>query len=198
VRLDHEGTATSAAVDALRQAMAEDRAAEAIALMEAGPALIGACDVSGVTPLHLAAWKHDSAMVGWLLDRGASPGARAWRAVPVRRDSEPVESGKTPLNFAAIVAGWAPEGRDRVFYLMENARVDPARFRETARLLLRRGAELTPRAAVVFGDRAAVLRLDRSSDQSSSWMALPPAGTTGTGRPRRSRKVVAGSMPSRV
>ena len=44
---------------------------------------------------------------------------------------------------------------------MENARVDPARFHETARLLLEKGAELTPRAAVALGDREAVLRLHR-------------------------------------
>ncbi len=160
-RLSHEGTATSAAVDALRQAIAEGRAAEAIALMEADPALIGACDIYGVTPLHLAAWKHDPAMVGWLLDHGASPGALALRDSPVRRHEQPVESGKTPLDFAAIVAGWAPEGRDSIFYFMENARVDPARFHETARLLLQKGAELTPRAAVALGDREAVLRLHR-------------------------------------
>ncbi len=159
-RVSHEGTLI-AAVDALRQAIAEDRAAEAIALMEADPALIGACDVEGITPLHLAAWKHDPAMVGWLLDHGASPGALALRDSPVRRHEQPVESGKTPLDFAAIVAGWGPDGRDRIFYFMENARVDPARFHETARLLLQKGAELTPRAAVALGDREAVLRLVR-------------------------------------
>ena len=163
-RLSHDGTPSSAAVDALRQAIAEGRAAEAIALMEADPALIGACDVYGVTPLHLAAWKHDPAMVGWLLDHGASPDALALRDTPVRRyggAGQPVESGKTPLDFAAIVAGWAPEGRDSIFYFMENARVDPARFYETGRRLLQKGAELTPRAAVALGDREAVLRLHR-------------------------------------
>ncbi len=163
-RLSHDGTPSSAAIDELRQAIAEGRAAEAIALMEADPALIGACDVYGVTPLHLAAWKHDPAMVGWLLDHGASPGALALRDSPVRRYGgahQPVESAKTPLDFAAIVAGWAPEGRDAIFYFMENARVDPARFHETARLLLQKGAEVTPRAAVALGDREAVLRLHR-------------------------------------
>jgi ankyrin repeat protein len=163
-RLSQEGAPTRAAVDALRQAIAEDRAAEAIALMEADPALIGACDVYGVTPLHLAAWKHDPAMIGWLLDHGASPSALALRDTPVRRyggAGYPVESGKTPLDFAAIVAGRTPEGRDSIFYFMENARVDPARFHETARLLLQKGAELTPRAAVALGDREAVLRLHR-------------------------------------
>jgi ankyrin repeat protein len=158
-RLNHEKTATRTAVDALRQAIAEGRAAEAIALMQADPALIGACDVEGITPLHLAAWKHDPVLGGWLLDHGASPGALALRSDP-RCDDLP-ESRKTPLDFAAIVAGWAPEGLDSFFYFMENARVDPARFHETARLLLEKGAELTPRAAVALGDRKAVLRLYR-------------------------------------
>jgi ankyrin repeat protein len=157
-RLSREGKSTATTFDALWQAIAEGRAAEAIALMEAEAALIGACDLYGATPLHLAAWKHDPAMVRWLLDHGASPGAAAARAA-MRCDSP--ESGKTPLDFAAIVAGWAPEGRDSIFYFMENARVDPARFHETARLLLQKGAELTPRAAVALGDREAVLRLHR-------------------------------------
>lgn len=159
VRLSHGGAFTGTAVDALRRAIAEGRAAEAIALMEADPALIGACDVDGITPLHMAAWKHDPALVGWLLEHGASPGALALCADPVQRDT--AESGKTPLDFAALVAGWAPEGRDRIFYFMENARVGPARFHETAHLLLQKGAQLTPRAAVALGDREAVLRLDR-------------------------------------
>lgn len=158
-RLSHEGTSTTAAVDVLRQSIAAGRAADAIALMEADPPLIGACDIDGVTPLHLAAWKHDPALVGWLLDHGAAPGALALCADPVQRDA--AKSGKTPLDFAAIVAGRVPEGRDAAFYFMENARVDPARFHETARLLLQAGAELTPRAAVALGDCEAVLRLHR-------------------------------------
>jgi ankyrin repeat protein len=156
-RLSHQGTSTRAAVDALRQAIAERRTADGIALLEADPALKSACDLYGVTPLHQAAGKHDSALVGWLLDHGASPGALAL-ADP---REEPLESGTTPLDFAANAAGWAPEGRDRIFYFMENAHVDPARFYETVHLLLEKGAELTPRAAVALGDREAVLRLHR-------------------------------------
>jgi ankyrin repeat protein len=158
-RANQEAASTRTAVDALRQAIARGRAAEAIAMMEADPALIGACDVYGVTPLHLAAWKHDPALVDWLQGHGASPGALALRSDP-RCDDRP-GSGKTPLDFAAIVAGWVTEGRDSTFYFMENAHVDPARFYETARLLLEKGAELTPRAAVALGDREAVLRLHR-------------------------------------
>jgi ankyrin repeat protein len=157
VRLSHEVTPTSPAVDALLQAIAGGRAAEAIYLMEADPALISACDLYGVTPLHVAAWKHDPTMVGWLLDHGASSGALALRAA--LRCDEPAESNKTPLDFAAIVAGWAPEERNRILYFMENARIDPSQFYETARLLLQSGAELTSRAAVALGDSEAVLRL---------------------------------------
>jgi Ankyrin repeat len=113
-RLNHEGAPTSAAVDVLRQAIAEGRTAEAIALMEADPPLIAACDISGVTPLHLAAWKHNPAFVGWLLDHGASPGAHASHSDP-RCDDLP-KTGKTPLDFAAIVASRPPEGRDSFFY----------------------------------------------------------------------------------
>jgi ankyrin repeat protein len=158
VRLSQEEAPTTrTAVDALREAIAEGRTAEAFALMEADPALIGACDMNGVTPLHMAAWKHDAAMVGWLLDHGASPAALALTDAR----GEPLESGVTPLDFAAMVAGWAPEGSEQTFYFMENARVDSARFYETARLLLEKGAELTPRGAVALGDREAVLRLHR-------------------------------------
>jgi ankyrin repeat protein len=144
----HEETSTPTAVDALRQTIAKGRGADAIALMEADPVLIGVCDMHGVTPLHLAARKHDPALAGWLLDRGALVDARN------------VE-GKTPLEVAAVAAGWAPDRHDVIFYLMENAHVDPARFYETARLLLEKGAELTPGAAVALGDREALLRLYR-------------------------------------
>jgi ankyrin repeat protein len=152
-------TASGTAIDALWRAIAEGRAADAIVLLEADPALIGACDLHGVTPLHLAAFKHDPALVGWLLDHGASPGALASRSDP-RCDDLP-KSGKTPLDFAAIVAGWAPEGSASFCYFMENVHVDPARFYETARLLLAKGAALTPRAAVALGDCEAALRMHR-------------------------------------
>src|SRR6516162_2011347 len=52
LRLGPEETPARTAVDALRQAVAERRTADAIALVEADPALVGACDMRGVTPLH--------------------------------------------------------------------------------------------------------------------------------------------------
>ena len=158
-RTNQEAASPRAAFDALRQAIDKGSAAEAIALMEADPALVGACDVECITPLHLAAFTHDPALVGWLLDHSASPGALASRSDP-RCDDLP-KSGKTPLDFASIVAGWAPEGSASFCYFMENVHIHPARFYETARLLLANGADLTPRAAVALGDREAVLQMHR-------------------------------------
>ncbi len=160
IRLSHDRSTTmGTAINALLQVIDKGQTAEAIALMEAEPSLVLACDIQGVTPLHLAAWKHDPTMVAWLLDQGASPSVLALCADPVQRD--PAESGKTPLDFAAIVAGWRTEGCAAQLYFMENSHVDPVRFHETARLLREKGAELTPRAAVALGDREVVLQLHR-------------------------------------
>lgn len=156
-RISQKETPSRPEVDKLLKVIADGHFTEAISLMDDNSTLIGACDVHGVTPLHVAAWKHDPAIVGWLLDHGASPAACAQRAA--LRSDEPGESNKSPLDFAAIVAGWPREGRSRTLYFMENAYVDPERFRTTARLLLEKGATLTPRAAVALGDREAVMRL---------------------------------------
>ena len=60
-RTNREAASPRTAFDALRQAIANGSAAEAIALMEADPVLVGACDVERITPLHLAAFRHDPA-----------------------------------------------------------------------------------------------------------------------------------------
>ena len=75
---------------------------------------------------------------------------------------------------------------------MENAHVDPARFHETARLLLEKGAELTPRAAVALGDREAVLRLHREGRLPNE-IRRPrrPARHRGAGEPARYGRHVA-------
>lgn len=154
----HGEATDTPAMEGLQQAILHGRTREAISQMEANPALVHGCDIHGVTPLHVAAWKHDVQLVGWLLDHGASPHAGASRAALC--GDEPRESNRTPLDFAAIVAGWPPAGRQRSFYFMENANVDPARFHETADLLLHRGAEWTPRAAVALGEFEVVARLN--------------------------------------
>lgn len=155
--LSLRGATISSKTDEIHKAILKGRCDEAIRILESDLSLIGACNVErglndvdgrrlaqGATPLHVAAWKHNSEMVAWLLDRQASADAR---------DVE----GKTPLDYAAIVAGWS--ANDRFFPFLENALVEPARFHETVRLLRSKGAELTPRVAVAIGDKQAVLQM---------------------------------------
>ncbi len=157
--LGSPGATISSKTDEIHKAILNDRCDEAIRLLESDLSLIGACNVErglndvdgrrlaqGATPLHVAAWKHNSEMVAWLLDRRASADVR---------DVE----GKSPLDYAAIVAGWS--ANDRFFPFLENMRIEPAQFHETVRLLRAKGAELTPRAAVAIGDKQAVLRIHR-------------------------------------
>jgi ankyrin repeat protein len=145
--------------DQINRAILRDRCDEAIRILESDLSLVGACNVEqpingidcrrlaqGTTPLHVAAWKHNPEMVAWLLDRGAPVDAR---------DAH----GQTPLDYAAMVAGWSAHGRD--FSFLENSHLDPSRFHDTVRLLRERGAELTSYAAVAIGDADAVRRMCR-------------------------------------
>ena len=157
--LSSPGATISSKTDEVHKAILQGRCDEAIRILESDLSLVGACNVErglndvdgrrfaqGATPLHVAAWTHNPEMVAWLLDR---------HSVADARDGE----GKTPLDYAAIVAGWSAPGRQHVF--MENARKAPALFHETVRLLRSRGAELTPRAAVAVGDTQAALQMHR-------------------------------------
>jgi ankyrin repeat protein len=157
--LSPSGATISSKTDEIHKAILQGRCDEAIRILESDLSLVGACNVErglndvdgrrlaqGATPLHVAAWKHNPEMVAWLLDRQASAQAR---------DVE----GKTPLDYAALVAGWS--ANDRFFPFLENVRIEPAHFHETVRLLRAKGAELTPRAAVAIGDREAVLQMHR-------------------------------------
>jgi ankyrin repeat protein len=143
--------------DQINRLILQDRCEEAIRILESDLLLVGACNVEqpingvdcrrlalGTTPLHIAAWKHNPEMVAWLLGRGALVDAR---------DAH----GQTPLDYAAMMAGWSAHGRD--FSFMENSHLDPERFHETVRLLRENEAELTSYAAVATGDTEAVRRL---------------------------------------
>jgi ankyrin repeat protein len=152
------GATVSSKTDEIHKAILQDRCEEAIRLLESDLSLVGACSIRGETPLHIAAWAHNPEMVTWLLDHQAAVDAGAPFDVPQGTPISKVP-GKTPLDYAAITAGWSAHGRD--FSLMENSRKDPARFHETVRLLRARGARLTPRAAVAIGDREAVLQMHR-------------------------------------
>jgi ankyrin repeat protein len=153
------GAAIDSKTDQISRAILRDRYDEAIKLLESDLSLVGACNVEqpindidcrrlaeGTTPLHVAAWKHNPEMVAWLLDRGAPVNAQ---------DAH----GQTPLDYAAMIAGWSAHGRD--FSFMENSHLTPSRFHETVRLLREKGAVLTSYAAVAIGDADAVRRMHR-------------------------------------
>ena len=144
--LSSPGATVSSTTEEIQKAILDDRCDEAIRILENDLSLVGACNDKGATPLHVAAWAHNTEMAAWLLDRQASVDAQD-------------ASGRTPLDYAAIVAGWS--ANDRYVPFLENARIEPERFYETVRLLRSKGAELAPRAAVAIGDQQALLQMHR-------------------------------------
>jgi ankyrin repeat protein len=126
-------TMISPAQDEISAAIARGDAAGAMESLEAEPALIHACDRSGATPLHVAAEELQVRLVGWLLERKASPR---------KKDLD----GLTPIDRAALAVD--PRGAD-----------EGERFGAVARLLVEHGAEVTARAAVALGDGAWVREL---------------------------------------
>jgi ankyrin repeat protein len=156
-QMSRSGATISSKTEEIQRAILRDQCDEAIRLLQSDLSLVAACNVEqplngidcrrfagGATPLHVAAWKHNPQMVGWLLDRQAPVDAQD-------------ANGMTPLDYAATVAGWSAHGRD--FSFMENSHKDPSLFDETVRLLHDKGAELTSYAAVAIGDATAVRRL---------------------------------------
>ena len=101
---------------------------EVIAMLDANPAMMHGSDPhDGSTALHVAAAMLWDRVVGWLLDRGADVNAAArW--------------SMAPLDVVGCGSGIDPAGRDD-------------RVRAISRMLMTRGAERTPRWAVVTGDR---------------------------------------------
>ncbi len=145
--------------DQINRAILQDHSDDAIAILQSDLSLVGACNIGqpingidcrrlrdGATPLHAAAWKHNTRMVRWLIQHGACVDAQDC-------------TGQTPLDYAATMAGWSSHGRD--FAYLENSTLDPACFVETVRLLREKGVELTSYSAVATGDREAINRLHR-------------------------------------
>jgi hypothetical protein len=131
------GATIDSRTDQINRAILQGRCDEAIRILDRDVSLVGACNVAqpingidcrrltqGTTPLHVAAWKHNPQMVAWLLEHGAPVDARNGH-------------GQTPLDTAAVVAGWSAHGRD--FSFLENSHLDPSQFFETVRLLRERG-----------------------------------------------------------
>jgi ankyrin repeat protein len=83
--------AVSPVQDQINDAIDEGENSKAIAMLEADPALLRACDRQGGTPLHAAASAMNQEMTAWLLERGANPN---------KRDL----SGFTPLDRATLPA----------------------------------------------------------------------------------------------
>jgi ankyrin repeat protein len=112
-----------AAADVFR-AIASGDTGRAIALLDESPLRIHTRHIpSEASPLHAAAQALDATLVAWLLDHGADPRTR-------------MHHDLTPIDLAAH--GWY--------------RTDTRRFEAAARLLLSRGAPMTPAAAAALGD----------------------------------------------
>ncbi|MEO1983831.1 MAG: ankyrin repeat domain-containing protein, partial [Fuerstiella sp.] len=152
--LSSAGSSISPKTDEVHNAIREDRCDVAIRILKSDLSLVGACSNYGVTPLHVAAVAHNPDMVRWLLDHHAPVDPIAPFDVASHLFQVNEGPGKTPLDFAAIIAGWSSHGRD--FACLENSRIEPAQFHETVRLLRSSDAVLTPRAAVAIGDQRAV------------------------------------------
>ena len=118
------------APDALFRAIAGGDSNQAIAMMEKNPGLIYTCEPpSRLTPLHAAAKALNVTILTWLMDHGADP--RALARIPYNFAHD-----HTALDLAAHVSG-----EDTT-----------QQFATVASILLRRGAEMTARAAVALGD----------------------------------------------
>jgi ankyrin repeat protein len=109
----------------LQQAYLSGSEEEVAAVFEQHPELAEICPADGLTVLHRTAAQGALLLIKWLLDHGAD----------VNRKSQ---QGWTPLDFAAT-----GRGGDWLF--------DKQKFEGVARLLLERGAQLSPLSASTMG-----------------------------------------------
>jgi ankyrin repeat protein len=113
------------AADELCEAIQRGDEDRALAMLQADPALVHACQRDGWTPLHAAAGVLSERVVAWLLQHGADVNRRG-------------PGDRTPLDLASQ-AGLPRAGGARAFATV-------------AGMLRRHGAELTARAAVALGE----------------------------------------------
>lgn len=150
-------SSSSPKIDEVHKAIQEGRCDDAIRILNDGLSLVGACDNYGVTCLHVAARAHNPDMVKWLLDHQSPVEPIAPFDISPHLFQITDGPGRTPLDYAAIVAGWSARGRD--FAFLENSKTEPTRFDKTMKLLQAAGATLTPRVAVAIGDKQAVMEM---------------------------------------
>jgi hypothetical protein len=142
--LSPPGAKINSKTDESHKAILRGRCDEAIRILESDLSLVMACNVDrglndidgrrlalGATPLHVAAWVHNPEMVAWLLDRQALVDAR---------DVE----GKTPLDYAAIVAKWSAWPRFQHYGEISQGSVALLRNRSVT-ALSRRGVDASSR-----------------------------------------------------
>lgn len=161
-----EGSIIGSQTDEVFKAIQENRNDDAAQLLAGDLSLIRACDVGGRTPLHVAASMHNPGLVGWLLERGAEVNAIAKRDVRPHLHATYDAPGKTPLDYAVVLAGWSSHGRD--FCFLERSRSSRRLFDETSQLLRSAGAHLTPRAAVAVGDVSLVAQMYREGQLANN------------------------------
>ena len=87
------------------EAAALGRIAALSELVSENPARVGEHSADGFTPLHLAAFFRQPAVVAWLLERGADPNAVAKNAMMVQPLHSAVPSGLTESVVALIDGG---------------------------------------------------------------------------------------------
>ena len=158
-KMSSAGSSSSPKIDEVHKAIQEDRCDDAIRILNEDLSLVGACDNYGVTSLHVAARAHNPDMVKWLLDHQSPVDPIAPFDISPHLFQITDGPGRTPLDYAAIVAGWSSHGRD--FAFLENSKTEPTRFDDTVQLLLAAGATLTPRAAVAIGNKQSVMQMHR-------------------------------------
>jgi ankyrin repeat protein len=124
----------------VKEAYSTGREEALVAVFDEHPELADRRQADGTTMLHMAAGRGELAIIKWLLNHGRDVNARS-HSVPHQSATflDRLPQGWTPLDFAAT-------GRGSDEWLFNNDK-----FQAAAKLLLDRGAELSPLSAAALG-----------------------------------------------